>query len=176
MGEALAVAGPVLVSLGVIESGGGYSAVEVAAAEHRLGRPLPGEVREFYRAVRPSKWAGQADRKAFGFYPLDSVAIGWIWSESAEPPAEWARASALALGQTRSGHAFWHVEGHGTLPDGGIVLVDQQPAAGGSVTFTCFARSFREFIGKVAYFRGLVSTEQDPLFREEYRELNRAAA
>lgn len=174
MGEALAVAVPVLVSLGVVEPGGGCSAVEVAAAEHRLGRPLPGEVREFYRAVRPRDLFAADNRNEFGFYPLDSKELTWRAMEGAGPSEDWSGATGFALGQSRGGDPFWWVDGHRTIPDDGVVLLDHQLQTS-DVMFAYFARSFREFIGKVAYFRNLYSPEHDSLFRQEYVELNPAA-
>jgi hypothetical protein len=40
--------------------------------------------------------------------------------------------------------------------------------------FARFARSFRELLAKLAFFRSLDSREQDDLFRREYLELNPA--
>src|SRR6185503_12472481 len=121
MDEALGVAVPVLVSLGAAEPGGGYSAVEIVQAEQRLGRPLPGEVREFYRAVRPAVRSTADDRKQFRFYPLDAVGLTWRpmadTAAAAEPATEWKDANGLALGQSRFGDEFLWVEGHRAIPD-----------------------------------------------------------
>lgn len=175
IGEALAVAAPVLVSLGVAEPGGGYSAMEIAAAEQRLGRPVPGDVREFYRAVKPTKMFDADDRKEFGFYRLDAPELAWRSMEQADPADDWKGAIGLALGQSTYGDPFWWVEGHRTIPDGAIVLLDHEGTISEDVMFAYFARSFREFIGKVAYFRSLFAKGQDPLFRQEYAELNPVA-
>ena len=175
LGEVLADARAVFASLGVIEFHGGCTDAQIANAEDRMQRPLPGEVREFYRVMRPTELFASGTRKEFGFYLIDSAELQWQSMQGAEPPQDWTEATGLALGQSAFGDPFWWVEGHRSLPNGSIVLLDHDGGLGGDVMFVHFARSFREFIAKVTYFKGLYSSVQDPLFQSEYVELNPSA-
>jgi hypothetical protein len=52
----------------IIEAGGGYSENEIAAVDRRLARPLPSEIREFYRTVRPVPIFSEDGPSEFGFF------------------------------------------------------------------------------------------------------------
>lgn len=170
--EVLAFARPVFISLKVVEPIRGCTDAEIAAAEQRMQRPLPLDVREFYRAMRPTELFSGDDRKEFGFYTIGSTELDWRTMEGAEPAEAWVGATGLALGQSAFGDPFWWVEGHRSLPVGSIVLLDHDGGLGGDIMFVHFARSFREFLAKVAYFKNLYSPTQDPVFQREYLELN----
>lgn len=177
IGEALSAVGPVFAELGVIAWAGGCAESEIAAAEGRMGRALPGDVRAFYRAMRPLElFDGGDGRREFGIYPLESKELEWRSMEEAEPAEDWASATGLALGQSVFGDPFWWVEGHRTIPEGGIVLLNHGGGVHGDLMFVYYARSFCEFLGKVAHYRNLYPPAGDTLFRHEYLELNFPAA
>jgi hypothetical protein len=81
-------------------------------------------------------------------------------------------AQGLFLGQSAFGDPFWWAEGHRSVSDGSIFLLDHEGHLSEDVMFVHFARSFPEFLSKLAYFKSLDSTPQDELFRREYLELN----
>jgi hypothetical protein len=172
LADVLAEVRPVLASLGVVTAAGGCSELEIAAAEHRSSRPLPGDVRAFYRAMRPTELFSPDSRKQFGFYTIDSQELSWKPMGGAEPAEDWVGAHGLFLGQSTFGDPFWWAEGHRTAPDGSIFLLDHEGHLSEEVMFVHFARSFREFLAKLMYFKSLDSTPQDGLFRREYLELN----
>jgi hypothetical protein len=168
----LAEVRPVLASLGVVTETGGCSESEIAAAEQRLSRPFPADVRAFYRAMRPTELFSNNARKEFGFYTIDAQELSWQSMQGAEPAEDWVGAQGLFLGQSVFGDPFWWAEGHRTAPDGSIFLLDHEGQLSEDVMFVHFARSFREFLAKLAYFKNLDSTPEDELFRGEYLELN----
>ncbi len=92
--------------------------------------------------------------------------------EGGEPEADWVDAQGLFLGQSTFGDPFWWAEGHRTAPNGSVFLLDHEGHLSEDVMFVYFARSFREFLAKLTYFKSLDSTPQDELFRREYLELN----
>ena len=81
-------------------------------------------------------------------------------------------AQGLFLGQSAFGDRFWWAEGHRTAPGGSIFLLDHEGNWSEDVMFVHFARSFREFLAKLAFFESLDPKPQDELFRREYLELN----
>jgi hypothetical protein len=172
--EVVAAVRPTFVALSVVEPAGGNSDAEIATAERRLGRPLPPPVRDFYVAMRPT---GMFDGKPkeFGFYRLNSAELAWRSMEDAEPADDWASAEGLALGQSTYGDPFWWVEGHRSAPDGSVFLLDHDGGLGGDVMFVHFARTFAEFLDKVAHYGNLYPPPGEPLFRQEYVELNPSA-
>lgn len=170
----LAEAKPVLVSLGVVEPGAGCLEEEIAAAEGR-SRPFPDDVRAFYRSMRPTELFAPGRRKEFGFYKIDSHELTWKSMEGAEPAEDWTGAQGLFLGQSEFGDSFWWAVGHRSAPDGSIFLLDHEGHLSEYVMFAHFARSFREFLAKLAHFKSLDSASQDDLFRREYLELNPSA-
>lgn len=170
--SAMAAARPVFASLGIIGRGDGCSEQEINEAEQRMKRPFPPDVRVFYQGVRPTDLFGNVERKEFGFYTIGSQELSWGSMEGAEPADDWLHASGLALGQSASGDPFWWIEGHRSLPTGSIVLLDHDGGLGGDVMFVHYARCFREFLAKVAYFKNLYPPAQDELFLREYLELN----
>jgi hypothetical protein len=93
--------------------------------------------------------------------------------KGAEPEADWASANGLALGQSEEGDPFWWIEGHRIIPNGSIVLLDHEGSLG-EVMFVHFARTFPEFLARVAYFKQLCPLH-DLLFQQEYLELNPSA-
>jgi hypothetical protein len=161
----------VLVSLGVVEPGDGCSDAEIAAAEGR-SRRFPEDVRAFYSSMRPTALFAPGARKEFGFYTIGSKELTWKSMEGAEPAEDWVDAQGLFLGQSAFGDPFWWAEGHRAAPNGSIFLLDHEGNLSEDVMFVHFARSFREFLAKLAYFKSLDSTPQDHLFRREYLELN----
>lgn len=169
--QVLADARPALVSLGAIEpTAAGCSDAEITAAERWMGRPVPEEVRHFYRAVRPTDVFEPGTRKEFGFYPLGAEELEWRPLDDLKPAEDWSKASGLFLGQSVFGDPFWWVSRHPTLPDGSIFLFDHEGAIG-DVPFVYFARSFSELIGRIVHFKALMSTMDAPLFQQELREL-----
>ncbi len=165
---------PVLASLGVVDQGPGCSEPEIAAAEQR-SRPFPADVRSFYHAMRPTELFSGEQRKEFGFYTLGSKELSWKSMEGAEPVDDWLGAEGLFLGQSAFGDPFWWVERHRSLPDGSIFLLDHNGGLGGDIMFVHFARTFREFLGKLTHFKNLYSPTHDELFHREYLELNPSA-
>ena len=122
--------------------------------------------------MRPTELFSGDRRKQFGFYTIESRELSWRAMEGAEPEDEWVDAWGLSLGQSAFGDPFWWVEGHRSTTDGSIFLLDHDGGLGGDVMFVHFARSFREFLAKLAYFKDLYPPKQDELFRREYLELN----
>lgn len=174
LGMVLASVKPIFASLLSVESSGGHSDLEIISAERRIGTPLPEAIREFYRAMRPTPIFNPPQRE-FGFYPLNSTELAWHSMQGAEPEEAWSSARGLALGQSTYGDPFWWIEGHRFLPDGSITLLDHEDGVGGEVLFVHFARSFPEFIAKVAHFRGRYPRSPDTAYRQEYLELNPSA-
>jgi hypothetical protein len=162
---------PVFASLAVIAPDAGCSEAEIAAAEQR-SRPFPCDVRAFYRAMRPTELFDAGDQKEFGFYTIESAELRWRPMEGAEPKEDWLGAQGLFLGQSEFGDPFGLTEGHRSAPDGSIFLLNHDGGMGGGLMFVRFARSFREFLAKLAYFKNLYSTPRDALFHREYVELN----
>src|SRR5437867_755885 len=76
LADTLAGVRPVFASLGVVAPIAGCTESEIAAAEQRLTRPLPPDVRAFYRAMRPMELFSD-DRKEFGFYTIGSNELSW---------------------------------------------------------------------------------------------------
>jgi hypothetical protein len=171
LADVLAALKPVLAALNVVAPGGGCTEQEIAAAEARAARPFPEDVRALYRAMRPTELFSGDARKEFGFYTIGSNDLAWRPMDAAEPAEDWAGAAGLALGQSASGDPFWWVEGHRTLPPGGVVLLDHEGGLG-EASFVYFARSLPEFLSKLAHFRGLYPPAPDDLFQREYFELN----
>jgi hypothetical protein len=167
----LAEVKPVLASLGVVEPGAGCSEAEIAAAEGR-SRPFPDDIRAFYRSMRPTELFAPGQRKEFGFYRIESKQLTWKSMEGAQPAEDWTAAQGLFLGQSVFGDPFWCAQGHRSAPVGSIFLLDHEGQMGEDVMFVHFARSFREFLMKLAYFRNLDLTPQNELLRREYLELN----
>jgi hypothetical protein len=163
---------PVLTSLGVVAESGGCSEPEIVAAEQRLSRPFPDDVRAFYGAMRPTELFTAGERKEFGFYTIGSKELMWKSMEGAEPAEDWVGARGLFIGQSAFGDPFWLAEGHRNAPQGTVFVLDHDGGLGGEIIFVQFARSFREFLLKVAHFKNLYSTPDDELFRREYVELN----
>jgi hypothetical protein len=171
--DTLADARDVLAALGIVEPTGGCTDAEIADAEKRMRRPLPDDVREFYCKMRPTPLFADNTNKEFGFFTIGSDELIWRSMEGAEPPELWVGANGLALGQSLFGDPFWWVEGHRFLPDGSIILLDHEGTIGEDVMFVHFARSYREFLSKLTYFKGLYPYPENSLFRLEYEELNR---
>jgi hypothetical protein len=167
----LAEVKPVLASLGIVEPGTGCSDAEIDAAEGR-SRRFPEYVRAFYRSMRPTELFASGTRKEFGFYTIGSQELTWKSMEGAEPADDWVGAQGLFLGQSTFGDPFWWAEGHRTAPNGSIFLLDHEGNLSEDVMFAHFARSFGEFLAKLAYFKSLDSKPKDELFRREYLELN----
>jgi hypothetical protein len=165
---------PALAALGVVEPGTGCSAAEIAAAEGR-SRPFPEDVRAFYRSMRPTELFVPGTAKEFGFYTIGSNELTWTSMDGAEPAEDWAGAQGLFLGQSLGGDPSWWAEGHRTAPDGSVFLLDHEGHLSEAVILAQFARSFREFLAKLAYFKGLGSAPQHEMFRREYLELNPSA-
>ena len=163
---------PVLVAMGVVSAAGGCNGNEISAAEAKVGRALPAEVRDFYAAMRPTDVFETGSPRGFGFYPIGSAELVWQPMEGAEPPEDWTSAQGLALGQSAFGDPFWWIEGHRSLPNGSIVLLDHDGGLCGDIPFVCFARTFGEFVAKIAHFKALYAPPGDPLFVGELRELN----
>jgi len=151
-----------------------------AAARSRRSPPLRNARRDpslttsarFYRSMRPTELFAPGTRKEFGFYTIRSNNLMGKSMEDAEPAEDWVGAQGLFLGQSQGGDPFWWAEGHRTAPDGSIFLLDHEGHLSEAVMFAHFARSFREFLGKLAHFKSLDSTPHDKLFRREYLELN----
>ena len=164
---------PVLVSLGIVEAGAGCTEAEIVAAEGR-SRQFPEDVRAFYRSMRPTDLYAPGARREFGFYTIGSPELKWMPMDGAEPAEDWVGAQGLFLGQSAFGDSFWWAEGHRTAPAGSIFLLDHEGNLSEDVMFGYFARSFREFLAKLTYFKSLDSHEaaSDALFRQEYLELN----
>ena len=112
------------------------------------------------------------ERKEFGFYTIESEELNWKSMKGGQPPEDWVGAQGLFLGQSAFGDPFWWAEGHRTAPDGSIFLLDHEGNLSEDVMFAHFARSFREFLVKLAHFKSLDSASEDESFRREYKELN----
>jgi hypothetical protein len=111
-------------------------------------------------------------RKEFGFYTIGSKELTWKSMDGAEPAEDWVGAQGLFLGQSAFGDPFWWADGHRTAPNGSIFLLDHEGNLSEDVVFGHFARSFREFLAKLAHFKSLDSKPKDELFLREYLELN----
>lgn len=198
--QVLATSRPWLKKKQIIASGGGYSDAEIARAEQRIGRPLPLEISEFYRAVRPLEIFSDDGPAGFGFYQIQQPELCWkmLGHDDAVPVEDWANAQGLSFGQSLYGDPIFWVKGHRTQPDGCIMIFDHEQAIG-DVYFAILARSLSEFLGKIVFLNGLdggdpledleddqiLNSEDDELlailnqdgdkyelFRKEYRELN----
>lgn len=140
----------------IIAVGLGFNDVEIAAAERRLRRPFPEEVRELYRTYRPVRVFSKDGPEEFGFYQLDQLELRWesLGHDDAVPVEDWARAEGLVIGQSLYGDPIFWVRGHRTRPDGCVMVFDHELAMG-DLFFAVVARSLAEFVGKVVCLRGL---------------------
>jgi hypothetical protein len=111
----------------------------------------------------PTELFAPGPRKEFGFYTIGSKELTWKSMEGAEPAEDWAGAQGLFLGQSQGGDPFWWAERHRAAPNGSIFLLDHEGYLSEDVMFAHFARLFREFLAKLAYFKSLDSKPQDEL-------------
>src|SRR5688500_15422495 len=95
----LATSRPSLEKNRIIAKGGGHSDAELDAAEQRLGRPLPSDVREFYGMIRPVAldWLDDDAPGEFGFYQLEDFQCLPLAEETLP---DWDNAEVLLIGQT----------------------------------------------------------------------------
>ncbi|HET6248584.1 MAG TPA: SMI1/KNR4 family protein [Tepidisphaeraceae bacterium] len=138
----------------IIEDGGGASESAIAAAEARLGRPLPDDIRELHRCFRFMRIFSADGPEDFGLYSIEQDEISWERPTDAIPAQDWENAEALLIGQNHYGDSLFWVTGHRTQPDGCIGICDHELAIG-NLQFAIMARSLAEFIAKIVIVGGL---------------------
>jgi hypothetical protein len=136
--EALAKIAEPLITRGLATKGRGASKREIAAAEKRLGRPLPVEVRVFYEHVTPVPECTQFGGGSVGFQPIGDADLNWLDDPIVReeklwvgPQGDcwldgWSTARLLVIGYTEFGDWLLWSAGLSGLPDGAIVLTDHE--------------------------------------------------
>jgi hypothetical protein len=76
--EAVQKAAQPLIERGLATEGRGASEREIIAAERRLGRPLPDDVRFFYRHVTPVPESPLLGGGFVGFQPIGDAGLTWL--------------------------------------------------------------------------------------------------
>jgi hypothetical protein len=148
-----------LVRKRIVKKGGGCGEVELTAAEKRMGRRLPADVRAFLEEVRPIPMFKDGELNEDGpseffFYEPEQPEMRWRSLAEWGPSADWRGAEGLAIGQTGYGDALFWVRGHRVHPDG-CVAVDDHEVAMGDLRYAVLARSLSELIAKVVHLKGL---------------------
>lgn len=143
----------------IIQKGGGLQESVLAAAEKRLGQPLPGVVRQFLLEVQPIPMFRDGELNEDGpdefyFYRPEHSEFRWHALCGWMPQSDWSEAQGLAIGQTGYGDALYWVKGHRIHPDG-CIAVDDHEVAMGDLQCAVLARSLSEFIAKVVHLKGL---------------------
>ncbi|MGA2497393.1 MAG: hypothetical protein ABSH20_06610 [Tepidisphaeraceae bacterium] len=184
-----------LVRIGMIEEGSGYTERELKAWNARLKSPAPTEAIELYRAAR-ARQVGEEHWPSMGLFTLEDKDVRWydlvderphpidiIWwrDQPVDPAIErgWRKAQGFMLGGTPFFDKLFILRGHGRIPDGSILLTDHES----SYPMVIAARSLTEYMARLCYFAGtdLISFpgERDRLphekvmaFVREYVELN----
>jgi len=133
------VAGP-LVKRGLATKDRGSSAKAISAAEKRLDRPLPDDMRTFYRHVTPLPECTQFGGGSVGFQPIGDLDLTWLDEPSLReeklwvgPQGEcwldgWDNAHLLVIGYTEFGDWLLWCGGLAGRPNGTIVLTDHEGA------------------------------------------------
>jgi hypothetical protein len=158
LGQVLEDGRPWLQRRRIIRKGGGSRASAVAAADKRLGEPLPRDVRDFLLAIQPvPMFKDDLDEDGpseFFFYGPEPPELRWQSLAEWAPKPDWIGARGLAIGQTGYGDGLYWVTGHRVHRDGCIAVFDHELAMG-DLPYFVVARSLSEFIAKVVHSKGL---------------------
>ena len=143
----------------IIKKGGGCRESTLAAAEKRLGQPLPADVREFHREIQPITMFKDGDLnddgpEEFYFFSPDQAEMKWHSLSKWVPSSDWSRAQGLAIGQTGYGDTLFWVRGHRVHADG-CIAVDDHELSMGDLQYAVLARSLSELIAKMVHLKGL---------------------
>jgi hypothetical protein len=151
-----------LVEGGLATEQRGVSEAVLAAVDARLGRPIPDDLRQFYRRVTPVPTCPYKESGFVGFQPADDADLRWIGphelkSELWTTPYEhnwlkgWQSAYVLVFGYTPFGDSLLWCEGLHDRPPGTIVLTDHD----GTFNPVVLGESFAQWIARYRY-SGLV--------------------
>ena len=125
------------------------------AVEAKLGHKLPTDIRAFYSAVRfiPPDDVTTDHGVDFSFRPPGEFRWVPLREFAAKPGDDWWQAEGLVFGDNLDYVVLMWVRGHRVREDGMIVLTGVHSFR--DLQFVILARSLTEFLGKVAYFRGI---------------------
>jgi len=127
-----------LVMRGLATETHGYSAAVLSAADRRLGRPMPAELRAFYSRINPVSECPDPEYGLVGFQPPDDDDLTWLddpmvrenklWVMQDEACwiDGWADAKLLIIGYTPFGDILLWADGLTNRPTGTIVLTDHE--------------------------------------------------
>jgi SMI1 / KNR4 family (SUKH-1) len=161
--EVLDQAAEPLVKRGLATPQRGASEKAIQAADKRLGRPLPDELRAFYRRVTPVPECPAFGLGSVGFQPVEDPDLTWL--DDPELREEklwvvplgkcwlkgWAKARLLVIGYTEFGDWLLWCEGLSGRPAGTVVLTDHE----GEDNPVVLGDAFAQWLGR--YFRyGLI--------------------
>jgi hypothetical protein len=147
-----------------------FTAEEIKAAESRLGRALPDDLREFYKRIRPVSECPDPDYGVVGIQPLDDDDLQWLDSqesrarvfdllgESVDLIPGLDKADILLIGYTPFGDWLLYCENLKGHPDGTIVLTDHD---GDGVIIV--GESFRSWLARYSFFEFEPSIVADAL-------------
>jgi hypothetical protein len=136
--EALSNVAKPLVTRGLATKVRGSSEKEIAAAEKRLGEPLPAELRAFYRHVSPVPECTEFGGGSVGFQPIGDSDLTWLDDPGLRedklwvgPQGDcwldgWITARLLVIGYTEFGDWLLWSAGLSGRSDGTIVLTDHE--------------------------------------------------
>jgi hypothetical protein len=126
-----------LIERGLATSRRGFTTSELEAVDRRLGRPMPDELRAFYRRVTPVPHWPDPEYGLIAFQPPDDEGLTWLDDPTLRaeklwvaPPAGecwlagWGDARLLAIGYTPFGDWLLWCDGLQGRPVGTVVLTD----------------------------------------------------
>jgi hypothetical protein len=141
-----------LVKRGLATKARGASEKAITAAQKRLGRPLPDELRAFYRKVTPVPECTQFGGGSVGFQPVGDPDLMWLDDPQVReeklwvvPSGEcwlkgWTTARLLVIGYTEFGDWLLWCDGLAGRKPGTIVLTDHEGATNPIVLGDSFAQ------------------------------------
>src|SRR5688572_12385743 len=155
LAEVLAAHRAFLEKVQVIEPGGGYPESTLNEAEAKLGHNLPPDIRTSYSAARFVHPYERTTDHGVDFSFRSPEGMHWVplCEFAATPGDDWWNAEGLIFGDNLEYVVLMWVRGHRLHKDGIIVLTGIHDF--GNLQFVTLARSLTEFLGKVAYFKGI---------------------
>jgi hypothetical protein len=148
-----------LVKGGLATEQRGASESVLTAADARLGRPIPEDLRYFYRRVTPVSSCPFKEFGFVGFRPADDPDLQWITPQALKSklgttPYEhnwlkgWQAAHVLVFGYTPFGDSLLWCDGLEGRPSGTIVLTDHE----GSFNPVVLGDSFSQWLARYRHF------------------------
>jgi hypothetical protein len=154
--EALDLAAKPLIARGLATKGRGASEKKIRAADKRIGRPLPDELKAFYRRVTPVSQCTSFGFGSVGFQPIEDFDLTWLDDPELRqnklwviPSSDcwldgWETARLLVIGYTEFGDWLLWCDDLAGRPTGTIVLTDHD----GSVNPVVLGDSLAQWLGR----------------------------